>query len=53
MHMGHASALSWGQRRRSKLGYVGKIGEGLALFLFSVLFYFLLNSTSNTNLWTT
>jgi hypothetical protein len=42
-----------GQRWRGKLGQLGKIGEGLALFLFFVLFYFLLNSTSNTNLRTT
>jgi hypothetical protein len=44
-----------GARRRPP----GKIGDGLAFlfslfcFLFSILFYFLLNSTSNTNLRTT
>jgi hypothetical protein len=48
--------VGWGGARRRP---PGKIGDGLAFlfslfcFLFSILFYFLLNSTSNTNLRTT
>jgi hypothetical protein len=38
-------------RERGTLGQLWKIGEGMA-FLFSILFYFLLNSNLSTNLLT-